>query len=360
MKAKIAVLAGDGIGPEVMREALRVLAAVEQKFGHSFEIHEALVGGAAYDVYQSHFPIETETICSDCDAILFGAVGGPNEERSLAKWENCERNSLLAIRKSFSFNVNIRPSRVYPQLQAICPLRDELVRDGVDLVVFRELLGDIYFGEHRRFQVDSESAASDTAEYRESQIVSIARKAFEAAGVRRKKVTSVDKANVLATSQLWREVVAEVSKDYSDIELEHMFVDNCAMQLVVNPQQFDVILTGNLFGDILSDTAAVLPGSLGLLPSASISEDGFAMYEPSGGSAPDIAGENVANPSAQILCVAMMLRYSFGLEEEASSIETALDEVLSSGARTKDIYSKGDELLSSSAFCDRLLERCSA
>ena len=311
MKKTIAVLAGDGIGPEVMAQALRVLKEVSTQEAITLNYVEGYIGGAAYDHYQNHFPEETKKICQQADAILFGSIGGPITEAHLPKWKGCEANSLLSLRKTFSFNANLRPAKIYAELKDICPLKASVIDAGVDILIFRELIGDIYFGEHRHFVKDGKRYATDVAEYNEDQIASIAHKAFQAALIRSKKVTSVDKANVLSTSQLWREVVTEVAKDYPQVKLEHMLVDNCAMQLIARPTQFDVILTANLFGDILSDAASVIPGSLGLMPSASINQQGFAMYEPSGGSAPDIANQNVANPIAQILSAAMMLRYSF-------------------------------------------------
>ena len=355
MEAKIAILAGDGIGPEVMEQAIRVLDAVASKFSHNFSYTEGLVGGAAWDSHQSHFPEETKEICLKSDAILFGSVGGPMDERHLDKWKGCEANSILALRKTFSFNANFRPAKIYKELIDKCPLRADIVENGADLLVVRELLGDIYFGEHSRREENGETIAKDVAEYSVSQIKSVAHSAFQAAQKRRKKLTSVDKANVLETSRLWREVVEEVHKEYSDVSLEHMFVDNAAMQIVLDPAQFDVILTGNIFGDILSDTAAVLPGSLGLTPSASLNKDGFAMYEPSGGSAPDIAGKGVANPIAQILSAAMMLKFSFSLIEESEAIEAAVDQVLSKGLRTGDIHSEPNKLVGTSEFTNAVI-----
>ena len=286
-----------------MDQALRVLQVVEQKFGHSFEKVQALVGGAAYDEHQEHFPKVTEDICRESDAILFGSVGGPVEQMQEQKWKNCEANSLLALRKTFNFNANFRPVKVFPELLEICPLRRELVERGIDLVFVRELLGDIYFGEHQTLEEQGKRVAKDTARYDEEQIAAIAKIAFDAAMKRSKKLHSVDKANVLDTSKLWREVVDEVSKSYPEVEYHHILVDNCAMQIIRNPAQFDVLLTPNMFGDILSDAAAVLPGTLGLLASSAMNREGFAMYEPSGGSAQDIAGKGIANPIAQILCV---------------------------------------------------------
>lgn len=338
---RIAVLAGDGIGPEIMAEALKVLAQVGVRFGHCFTFDTALVGGAAWDSYECHFPKETQEICSRSDAVLFGSIGGPVAESALPKWRDCERNSILALRKAFGFALNIRPARSFTGLEHLSPLRPELVNAGIDLVVIRELLGDVYFGEHRRWTEGGKRLARDVADYNEDQIRFAAEAAFRIASERRGTVTAVDKANVLETSRLWREVVREVAAEYPSVDLQFMYVDNCAMQLVTNPSRFDVLLTGNLFGDILSDIAAVIPGSLGLLPSASLSSSGFGMYEPAGGSAPDIAGQGVANPLGQILSAAMMLRYSFGMLAEASTIESAVGAALGAGSRTADLYRGG-------------------
>ncbi len=338
MKKNIAVLAGDGIGPEVMSQALLVLDAVAKQFGHQFTISEGLVGGAAYDKGGTHLPDETKALCQSSDAILFGSVGGPVAQQHLDKWKNCEANSILSLRKLFSFNANLRPVRILPELQALSPLKAEIIQKGVDLVIVRELLGDCYFGEHKQFIEGGMRQASDLSLYTEEQIANVAHTAFRLAKMRRKKVTSVDKANVLAASKLWRTVVKEIAQEYPDIQTENLLVDNCAMQLVINPSQFDVVLTTNMFGDILSDVAAVLPGSLGLLASASLNSSGFGLYEPPGGSAPDIAGKDIANPIAQINSVALLLRLSFGLETEALSIEQAVESTLKDGFRTKDIY----------------------
>jgi len=356
MKKKIAVLAGDGIGPEVISQALRVLDKIAEKYGHQFNYQPALIGGAAYDKYQEHFPAETKTICQNSDAILFGSVGGPVEELNQEKWKSCEVNALLGVRKAFNFNANFRPAKVRSELKNICPLKNEIIKDGVDLLIVRELVGDIYFGEKKFFNKDDKRAALDAAEYDENQIRSIAHVGFQAALKRRKKLSSVDKANVLHVSKLWREIVIEVSKEYPEVELEHVLVDNCAMQLILNPSQFDVIVTGNMFGDILSDEAAVLPGSLGLMPSASLNKDGFGMYEPSGGSAPDIAGKNLANPIAQIESAAFMLRFSFNLEAEARDIEVAVEKTLKQGFRTGDIFEEGKIKMGTKEITDKILE----
>lgn len=340
MKKRIAVLPGDGIGEEVMAQALRVLDAVQNKFDHEFQLTHGLVGGAAFERYGSHMPNETLDLAYNSDAILFGSVGGPVADMHLPKWKNCEANSILNLRKTFKFNANFRPVKIFPELKDISPLRADVIERGVDMVFVRELLGDCYFGEHKQYSENGKRYGTDQIIYDEEQVSAIAHVAFKAARLRRKKVTSVDKANVLDSSKLWRSVVTEVASEYPDVELEHMLVDNCAMQIIREPSQFDVVVTTNMFGDILSDAAAVLPGSLGLLASASLNKDGFGLYEPPGGSAQDIAGTGVANPVAQILSVAMLLRYSFALEDEARSIENAVSAALQSGCRTRDIFPK--------------------
>lgn len=355
MKKKIAILAGDGIGPEVMSSALKVLDYIAEKFGHEFEYQEALVGGAAYEKHRVHLPDETLRICEASDAILFGSVGGHVSEQNQEKWKNCEANALLGLRKHFNFNANFRPAKVYPALQHICPLKSELTEKGIDLLIIRELVGDIYFGEHKFYQENGLRAALDTATYNEKQIREVVEIAFQTAEKRNKKVVSVDKANVLHTSKLWREVLEEIATNYTDISWEHMLVDNAAMQLVKNPAYFDIVVTSNMFGDILSDVAAILPGSLGLTPSASLNADGFGMYEPSGGSAQDIAGKDLANPIAQILSAAMLLRFSFALSEEAQVIENAVDQTISEGHLTGDLIISG-EGLGTRAYTDMLLD----
>ncbi|MCC6977266.1 MAG: 3-isopropylmalate dehydrogenase [Candidatus Melainabacteria bacterium] len=360
MDKHIAVLAGDGIGPEVMEQALRVLSAIAEKFGHRFSTTTALVGGAAYDKYETHLPEETKSICRSSDAILFGSVGGPVGDMNNPKWKNCEANSILSLRKTFSFNVNYRPVKVIPELEYLCPLKKEVIERGVDILFLRELLGDCYFGEHRTFNAENGvRTATDLITYDEEQIASIAEVAFRAAQKRRGKVTSVDKANVLDASKLWRAVVREVALGYPDVTLEDMLVDNCAMQIVRDPSQFDVVVTGNMFGDILTDAAAVLPGSLGLLASASMNREGFGLYEPPGGSAQDIAGTGTANPVAQILCVALMLRHSFALETEACAIESAVETTLKEGYRTRDIARSGEDnqkIVDTRGMSERILE----
>jgi len=332
------VLSGDGIGPEVMSEALKVLQKVGEMYGHSFAFTEHKVGGAGWTSLEAagktpkHLPDATLAGCREADAILFGSVGGPVDQQNEARWQDCEKNSLLGLRKTFNLAVNLRPSCVYPYLSHLCPLKPSIIGDGVDMLIIRELVGGIYFGEHKR----EGDKAWDVMEYTVAQIKKPVIFAFEAARLRRKKVTIVDKANVLETSRLWREVAREVAKDYPDVSMDFMYIDNAVMQVIQKPKFFDVVATSNMFGDILSDAASVLPGSLGLMPSASLG-DSVHMYEPSGGSAPDIAGKGLANPIDQILSGAMMMRYSFKLEAEAACIEAAVDVVLRSGKLTADL-----------------------
>lgn len=355
----IAVLSGDGVGPEVMNATLPVVKRVGELFGHSFVFNPALVGGAAYDEHGQHLPQATIETCKRSDAILFGSVGGPLDQAHLPKWKGCEAGSILALRKAFALAANFRPASVYRQLQASSPLREDLIKDGVDLVIVRELQGDVYFGEHSTWREGGKRIARDVGEYTEDQIALVARLAFEAARKRRGRVTSVDKANVMHTSKLWREVVRETHAHYRDVELEDMLVDNCALQLVKNPARFDVIVTSNLFGDILSDLAAALPGSLGLMPSASLNAEGFGLYEPSGGSAPDIAGQGTANPIAQILSASMMLRYSFGWDHEANAIERAVKSAFDDGLRTADIFIGKGRVVSTSEMAAEIVSRLS-
>jgi 3-isopropylmalate dehydrogenase len=349
----IAVLPGDGIGPEVMAEALKVLKAVNKKENVVFRTQEAQVGGAAWDHYHSHLPEETLAICRGSDAILFGSVGGPVREQNTPKWQGVEVHSLLGLRKAFGLFANLRPARLFPALAFASPLRQDVAREGFDILVVRELTGGIYFGQPKgRTGTGEEETAFDTMVYSRHEIQRIAQVAFEIARKRRHKVTSIDKANVLTTMVFWRQVVEEVAADYPDVAYEPMYVDNAAMQLVKNPQQFDVLLCGNMFGDILSDEAAMLTGSLGMLPSASLSGSGFGMYEPGGGSAPDIAGQHIANPIAQILSAAMMLRYSLNMEKAALEIEKAVEKVLTEGYRTSDIAGKEDTPVSTETMGD--------
>jgi len=355
---KIAVLPGDGIGPEVMREAIKVLDTVQSKYNVKFEYKQALVGGGAWDDYHCHLPEETLKICRESEAILFGSVGGPVREQNTDRWRGVEVNSLLGLRKVFGLYANLRPAKLYPALAFASPLRSDISEKGFDILVVRELTGGIYFGQPkgRKGEGDTE-AAFDTMIYSRSEIQRIARVAFEAARKRRSKVTSIDKANVLTTMVFWRQVVEEIAKEYPDVEYEPMYVDNAAMQLTKNPQQFDVMLCGNMFGDILSDEAAALTGSLGMLPSASIADGTFGMYEPGGGSAPDIAGQGIANPIAQILSAAMMLRYSFDMVEAAEVIEEAVEDVLNNGYRTGDIWQDSGKKVGTAEMGDLIVEK---
>lgn len=335
---KVAVLPGDGIGPEVMAEALKVLDAIEKKYDVQFERRHANVGGAGIDLEGKALPQTTIDICKAADAILFGSVGGPKWE-SLPPDEQPERGALLPLRKIFGLFCNLRPAIIFPALTGSSTLKESVIEGGFNLLVVRELTGGIYFAEPKGIEtVDGVRRGFDTMLYTEPEIERITRVAFDIARKRASKVCSIDKANVLSTSVLWRQVVERVAKEYSDVALSHMYVDNAAMQLVRWPKQFDVLLCGNMFGDIISDEAAMLTGSLGMLPSASLAEGSFGMYEPSGGSAPDIAGQGIANPIAQILSASMMLRYSFGMQQAADAVDTAVEKVLDQGYRTGDIY----------------------
>ena len=349
-KFRIAVLAGDGIGPEVMAVALRVLAAAAAKFSIAYETKEERVGGAAIDADGAALPDQTLQTCKESDAILFGSVGGPKWE-ALPPDQQPERAALLALRKTFALYANLRPAVCLPELTHASPVRESIVTGGFDVLFVRELTGGLYFGEPKYMKHESgEWFAVDTMIYWESEIERIAHVAFQAAQRRRKHVTSIDKANVLQNGILWRQTVDRVSSEYPDVKLRHLYVDNAAMQLIRNPKGFDVVLAENLFGDILSDELAMIAGSLGMLPSASlgISKGNgryFGMYEPSGGSAPDIAGMGIANPIAQILSAAMMLRYSAGREDAASAVEAAVQRVIRDGLRTKDIHTEGTRLV---------------
>lgn len=329
---KIAVLAGDGIGPEVMQQALKVLEVVSDKFSFAIQTEAALVGGAAIDEHGEALPESTLALCKRSDAILFGSVGGP-KWTSLPPAQQPERASLLPLRKTFDLFCNLRPGKIYPAFAELSPLHPRTSSQGMDILCVRELTGGIYFGEKGR----SQDSAFDTQSYSVKEIERISRVAFEAATKRNNKVTSIDKANVLATSVLWREVVERVAKDYPDVALEHMYIDNAAMQLIRAPKHFDVLLCDNLFGDILSDEIAAIAGSLGLLPSASLNGSNFGLYEPAGGSAPDIAGQGIANPVAQILSAALLLRFSCGEEAAARAIEAAVEQTLEHGIVTRDI-----------------------
>lgn len=342
MDYKIVTLPGDGIGPDIIKEAVKVLDKVAEVYGHTFTYDEKLMGGCAIDQAGSSLPQETIEACLKADAVLLGAVGGP-------KWDNLPNGDrpekgLLGIRGALKLFANLRPAILYPQLKHATPLKEEIVGDGLDILIVRELTSGIYFGEKNKVvceEDDSKTYASDLEKYTVAEIERITRVGFNAAMKRSKKVCVVDKANVLESSRLWRVVVNRVAKDYPEVEYSFMYVDNAAMQLVVNPKQFDVIITSNIFGDILSDEASIITGSIGMLASASLGEASLGLYEPSHGSAPDIAGQNKANPLATILSVAMMLRYSLNLETEANAIEQAVMSVLDAGYRTGDIMSKG-------------------
>jgi len=343
MNCNIVTIPGDGIGPEIVREACKVLDKVGEVYGHSFQYTKILMGGCSIDEYGVPLTDEALETAKKSDAVLLGAVGG-NVGNS--KWYDVAPNlrpeaGLLAIRKGLNLFANLRPAYLYNELADACPLKKENIGDGFDMIIVRELTGGLYFGERHTEEVDGVLQATDTLTYNENEIRRIAIKAFDIAMKRRKHVISVDKANVLDSSRLWRKVVEEVAKDYPEVKLEHMLVDNCAMQLVMNPGQFDVVLTENMFGDILSDEASMITGSIGMLSSASLNETKFGMYEPSHGSAPDIAGKNLANPIATVLSAAMMLRYSFDMDKEADAIEAAVQQVLTEAYRTGDIYSEG-------------------
>lgn len=351
----IAVLAGDGIGPEITNEAVKVLKVVGQKFGHEFNLKEGLVGGAAYDAAGHPLPPETLELCHNTDAILLGAVGAPQYD-NLPVHLRPEAGALLPLRKELGLYANLRPAKVFPALVNASTLKPDVV-DGLDLLVVRELTGGLYFGKRERVSLpDGGERVYDTLEYTTAEIERIVRLAFEMALKRRKKLTSVDKANVLETSRHWREVVVKVAAGYPDVELDHMYVDNCAMQLVKNPRQFDVIVTENTFGDILSDQASMVTGSLGMLPSASIGGK-TGLYEPSHGSAPKYAGMGVANPVATILTAAMLLRYSLGLEAEADAVEQAVSKTLNDGIRTRDLMEEGCRQVSTSEMGSAVAER---
>ncbi len=345
MKYNIAVVKGDGVGPEIVSEAMLILDRIGEKFGHEFCYQEVLAGGCSIDANGIPLTQETIDICKAADSVLLGAVGGP-------KWDDVPsekrpEKALLGLRAALGLFANIRPATMYKALADACPIKPEIIGEGFDIVVCRELTGDVYFGTHSRCESDKGwgVVGCDDMNYSVYEVERIARRAFEMARVRSKKVTSVDKANVLETSRVWRETVTRIAAEYPDVELNHMYVDNAAMQLVRNPGQFDVIVTGNLFGDILSDEASMITGSIGMLPSASLNEEGRGMYEPIHGSAPDIAGKGIANPIATILSCAMMLRYSFGLSAEADAIESAVEKALDDGYRTGDIAAKGEAVI---------------
>lgn len=352
MEYKIAVIPGDGIGPEVVEETLKVLDRIGEKFGHEFKYTKVLAGGCAIDAVGHCLPAETVEVCKASDAVLLGAVGGwkwdtlPGDERP--------ERALLGLRKELGLFANLRPALLFDELADACPLKPEIVEGGLDLLVVRELTGGIYFGEKGTKETDMGTAAYDVEQYSEKEVSRIAKVAFDMAMKRGRKVTSVDKANVLESSRLWRRVTAEIGEEYPDVELNNFYIDNAAMQMVRNPKQFDVIVTSNIFGDILSDEASMITGSIGMLPSASLAEGNFGMYEPVHGSAPDIAGQNLANPMATILSAAMMLRYTFGLGEEADAIEAAVRKVLAAGYRTPDIAKPGEAQIGTKE-CGRLI-----
>ena len=359
MHLKIGVIQGDGIGPEIVKEAIKVLDKVAEKYGHLLIYQELLLGGSSIDVHG--IPLTEEMIIQGktCDAILMGSIGGDPNKSSWYQLppEIRPEAGLLGIRKAFNLFANLRPARLYQDLQHACPLKQEIIQDGFDMMIVRELTGGLYFGKRKTFVNDGVLTAVDELIYTAEEIRRIAVCAFEIATKRRGKVTSVDKANVLDSSRLWRGVVEEVHEMYPQVELEHMLVDNCAMQLVREPRQFDVLLTENMFGDILSDEASMLTGSIGMLPSGSINETKFGLYEPGGGSAPDIAGLGIANPIATILSAAMMLQYSFDLDREAQAIEEAVEAVIKEGYRTKDIMTKDQVLLNTVQIGDKICER---
>ena len=359
MNYNLAVIKGDGIGPEVVTEAMKVLDKVGEKFGHTFNYDQLLMGGCSIDTYGEPLTDETVERAKKADAVLLGSIGG---NTSTSPWYQLPPHlrpeaGLLKIRKELNLFANLRPALLYPELRGACPLKEEISEKGFDMMIMRELTGGLYFGARETKEVDGVMTAVDTLTYNENEIRRIAIKGFDIAMKRRKKVTSVDKANVLDSSRLWRKIVEEVAKDYPEVSYEHMLVDNAAMQLVKDPAQFDVILTENMFGDILSDEASMVTGSIGMLASASLNETKFGMYEPSGGSAPDIAGQNKANPIATILSAAMLLRFSLDLDKEADAIEASVKKVLQEGYRTCDIVSEGTTLVSTTQMGDLIAER---
>lgn len=358
MDYKVGVISGDGIGPEIVREAKKVLDKVGEKYGHTFDYTEILMGGASIDVHGVPLTEEAVAAAKASDAVLMGSIGG---NTTTSPWyqlppEKRPEAGLLKIRKELGLFANLRPAYLYDELKDACPLKEEIIGSGFDMIIVRELTGGLYFGERKTYEEDGIVKACDSLTYTETEIRRIAKRAFDIAMKRRKKITSVDKANVLDSSRLWRKIVEEVAKDYPEVTYEYMLVDNCAMQLVHNPCQFDVILTENMFGDILSDEASMVTGSIGMLSSASMNETKFGLYEPSHGSAPDIAGQNIANPIATILSAAMMLRYSFDLSEEADAVENAVKAVMKKGIRTIDIMSDGCTQVSTSGMGDAIAD----
>lgn len=364
MKLNITCIPGDGIGPEIVKEAKKVLDKVCEKYGHEITYNDVLMGGCSIDAYGVPLTDETIAAAKSADAVLMGSIGGDTSTSPWYKLEPSKRPEagLLGLRKALNLFANLRPAYLYPELKEACPLKKEEAEKGFDMLIMRELTGGLYFGERCTKEVNGELVATDTLVYKESEIRRIAIKAFEVARKRRSSVISVDKANVLDSSRLWRKVVEEVKKDYPDVSLSHMLVDNCAMQLVKSPSSFDVVLTENMFGDILSDEASMITGSIGMLPSASLNDSSFGLYEPSHGSAPDIAGKDLANPIATILSAAMMLRYSFNLDKEADAIEEAVKKVLKEGYRTKDLClndEEGFEIVGCVKMGDLIAERIS-
>ena len=354
MEKQIAVIRGDGIGPEIVEQALRVMDAVAEKYGHTFRYVEADMGGVAIDRWGEALPAAELEKCMTSDSVLLGAVGGP-------KWDGMPgdkrpEKGLLALRSAMGLYSNNRPARLWPQLAAASPLKPEIVAKGIDFIVVRELIGGVYFGEHRTEEADGELKATDVMSYAEHEIERIGRIAFETAGKRRKKVTSIDKANVLDTSRLWRKVMHRLAQEYPEIQYSDMLVDNAAMQIAKDPSQFDVLVTENMFGDILSDEASMITGSIGMIPSSSLGEGSRGLYEPIHGSAPDIAGQNKANPIGTILAAAMMLKYSFDMDEEAEAVEAAVSRVLDQGLRTGDMMAEGCTLVSCSEMGDAILK----
>ena len=362
MKLNIGIIKGDGIGPEIVTEAVKVLDKVGETFRHTCDYTELLLGGASIDVHGVPLTDETVEKAKACDAVLMGSIGGDAKTSPWYQLEPSKRPEagLLRIRKELGLFANLRPAVLYEELEGACPLKPELTEGGFDFMIMRELTGGLYFGERKTEEKDGVMTAVDTLSYNENEIRRIAKRAFDIAGKRSRKVTSVDKANVLDSSRLWRKVTEEVAAEYPDVTLEHMLVDNCAMQIVKNPKQFDVILTENMFGDILSDEASMVTGSIGMLASASLNDSKFGLYEPSGGSAPDIAGKGIANPIATILSAAMMLRFSFDLDKEADAVERAVDQVLKDGYRTGDIMSAGCTQVGTKEMGDLICERIQA
>ena len=356
MEMKIGVIKEDGIGPEIVDEAMKVLDKVAEVYGHSFSYTQLLMGGASIDVNGVPLTDETLQLAKESDAVLMGSIGGDAKTSPWYKLEPSKRPEagLLGLRKGLNLFANLRPAVLYEELKGACPLKEEIADRGFDMMIMRELTGGLYFGKRSTEEIDGVLTAKDELVYNENEIRRIAKRGFEIAMKRRKKVTSVDKANVLDSSRLWRKIVDEVAADYPEVTLEHMLVDNCAMQLVKDPAQFDVILTENMFGDILSDEASMVTGSIGMLASASLNDTKFGLYEPSGGSAPDIAGKGIANPIATILSAAMMLRYSFDLDKEADAVERAVASVLKDGYRTIDIMSEGKNQIGTKEMGDRI------